>query len=1161
MAMKRTTTTTEPLPPPFSLERGLRPGFRLHKLEVYNWGTFDSTDGRVHTVRPEGHNTLLIGRNGSGKSTLVDALLTLLVRPAIRNYNVAAGAQKRERDERTYIRGAFGRSSRDDEQSVTVQYLRPGGSNYSVLLACFRNEDADVAITLAQVLYLNSEGRAEKIYCFADDERSIAADFSGVSSMEKLAKLLKKRGFKTTRTFKEYAAWLERTARFRPLAMDVFNQTVAVKDVQSLNDFIRRHMLEARPWSDKVDDLLNHFTQLSEAWQSLVRVRRQFELLESVADDGREYRSRAEELERADRLRDATDTFFARKTIDLLNPELDRQRNELDAVRSRRAELAERIEQLLEERRRLLNEIDNAGGERLRQIPLLIEREEAQAETKRDANRRYRQALEAAGIEDAVKSADAFARVAHSLSATVAGLEAKIGECDRELEELVLERGNVRRELSQDRAELDALNRRRTNLPEHMVELRRRLCDELNLAAGDLPFAAELIAVRPDEREWEASIEKVLHGFAMSLLVPQRLYRVVGRHLDSNRLTDARGRGQRLVYLRVGETTASNAGPIPHARSLVRKLELRESHDLAPWVRGEIECRFKFRCCDTIEEFQQQRGPAITRAVHVKYGEQRHEKDDRDRVLDPKSFVLGWDNREKKRRLAAEIERLESEQARLDARCDDLRSELTTHRDRLSAANGLAAFTAFAQIDYSVHEAEIAALRREKRAIEQQSDAIRALKQRLAEAESRRKALEEARDKALRTAGGLERDVAQSTQLIENAEQTLAHRDHEGVLDEHTASFPLLEDALAADPLTVENLFVREKDFSRERNTAVERLRRQVEPLRTALTSAMNCFLREFPSELHDLQADVRYLDGFLVLRDRIIEEDLPRHEQRFRERLNEKVTQEIGLLHSALQQERQTIIDKIELLNESLARVEYRPGTYMRLEPRVVVDREIHDFQQSIRACLEGSFDGSDEANEARFKRIEEFVERLREQGRWRDKVTDVRRWFNFAAREIDEHDGSERACYEDSSGQSGGEKAKLAFTILVAAVAYQYDVDPTRDESDRFHFVVIDEMFSRVDDQYAEYALELFERFRLQLLIVAPLDAKARVTEPYVGNYLHVVKDEADNRSEIYSMTAREFESTVDFSPTHHNNGDQRDNTRDTRQSSGGVRKRKPR
>ena len=53
-----------------------RSGFRLHRLEVFNWGTFD---GRVWTLALDGRNHLLTGDIGSGKSTLVDAVTTLLV--------------------------------------------------------------------------------------------------------------------------------------------------------------------------------------------------------------------------------------------------------------------------------------------------------------------------------------------------------------------------------------------------------------------------------------------------------------------------------------------------------------------------------------------------------------------------------------------------------------------------------------------------------------------------------------------------------------------------------------------------------------------------------------------------------------------------------------------------------------------------------------------------------------------------------------------------------------------------------------------------------------------------------------------------------------------------------------------------------------------------
>ena len=79
-------------------------GFRLQRLEVYNWGTFT---GRVWTLRLDGKNALLTGDIGSGKSTLVDAITTLLVPAQKTAYNKAAGADSRERSLRSYVLGFY----------------------------------------------------------------------------------------------------------------------------------------------------------------------------------------------------------------------------------------------------------------------------------------------------------------------------------------------------------------------------------------------------------------------------------------------------------------------------------------------------------------------------------------------------------------------------------------------------------------------------------------------------------------------------------------------------------------------------------------------------------------------------------------------------------------------------------------------------------------------------------------------------------------------------------------------------------------------------------------------------------------------------------------------------------------------------------------------
>lgn len=79
-------------------------GFRLERLEIFNWGTFNN---QVWTFNLEGKNALLTGDIGSGKSTIVDAITTLLVPSHRIAYNKAAGAENKERSLRSYVLGYY----------------------------------------------------------------------------------------------------------------------------------------------------------------------------------------------------------------------------------------------------------------------------------------------------------------------------------------------------------------------------------------------------------------------------------------------------------------------------------------------------------------------------------------------------------------------------------------------------------------------------------------------------------------------------------------------------------------------------------------------------------------------------------------------------------------------------------------------------------------------------------------------------------------------------------------------------------------------------------------------------------------------------------------------------------------------------------------------
>ncbi len=1108
------------------------PGFRLAKLEIYNWGTFD---GAVYSAKPRGQTTLLIGENGSGKSTLVDALLTLLVRPQTRNYNVAAGATKNERDERTYIRGAFDRTLGEGGRPQ-VQYLRSGRGHYTVVLACFENASSGKIFTACQVLYLDAENAVEKIYAFADEEKGIVEDLRDLSITTGVSKQLRERGFRTTTSYKEYFQWLQKTTGFRPKAMDIFNQTVAVKDVQRLDVFIRQHMLEKKAWNERVGQLLKHFSELSESHRMLFRIRQQDELLRPVVAEGAKYQKRIEKLDTARRQLDATQLYFATEQVQLLEPLCAKWQEQITYLTDELQRLDKLQDRLRSEIARLDVDIENAGGDRLKQLPGLINQAQELAKLKASRRATFESQTVAAGIQTQITSPEQFLKVrteiARRREEIIAAREAQRTKSNA----LQYQLGDLTRQLADDRDELAALEKRKGNLPESFVELRERMCRDLNLSPSDLPFAAELISVAPEERDWEPAIEQVLHGFARSLLVSNENYAKVSGYVDRTRLTDARGHGTRLVYLRVGSLNGkANAKSDKSERkstrnTLAAKLEYR-NHPLTAWVQDEIESRFDYEACETVEAFQRATGAAMTRNRHFKTGHTRHEKDDRSSPNDRRHFILGWDNKAKRLALAEAIRESERDWNDMQVRSSQASQEIDRLTSILAALEQTSQVATFDDIDNARHEFEASQLRLEKQSLEESNDQIRDLRARVSKLRAEADGHKADRDAHIATRTIREGELRQGERFLAGAKQRLeqARRDERLSLAEQ--EFAALAE-LVNEPLTLDNVATLPEAFERKQRQLCDRMRDDLQPVARELTAAMTRFLKKFPDEGIDLDAHVDSLSSFAALHQRIASDDLPQHEERFKRRLNEKVLHEMGLLHGGLETERQEIRDKISQLNDALRLLQWKPGTYMQLEPSDVQDREILDFRRDLSGCLSGTFDGTPEANEATFVRIEKLVEKLRDESntRWREKVVDVRNWFSFAARELVEATGEVRSFYDGGTGQSGGEKGKLAFLVLVAAIAYQYDLEPDAEVSDRFHFVMVDEMFSRSDDHHAEYALELFERFRLQLLIVAPLDAKARVTEPYVGTYLHVVKNKETHRSDLLAITAEEMHQSIE-------------------------------
>ncbi|WP_239056804.1 ATP-binding protein [Wenzhouxiangella limi] len=1104
-----------------------RAGYRLHRVELLNWGTFDR---HVWRLDPSGANCLVTGDIGSGKSTVIDAITTLLV-PAQRiTYNKAAGAEARERSLRSYVLGHYKSERGEGGLSAKPVALRDHNS-YSVILGHFYNEGFDRHVTLAQVFWVSdTRGQPERFYIVADRPLSIDVHFSGFGSdLNELRKRLRALEHVELHTaFPAYGASLRRKlGSASDQALELFNQTVSMKSVGNLTEFVREHMLQAADTAQRIDELIRHFDDLNRAHEAVLKARDQIQALKPIVKNADEHAERSAQTAELRGCREALPPWFASLRIELL----DRRLKDLAAEQARLGDRVAALKRTRAGQRRqrddLRQSIAENGGDRLERLREEIERLQAdKAERRREAER-YRELAGGLGLPEAT-DADIFRANRVALQSLSDQAEASQAEMQNERTDQSVAMRDLRTRHAEVDAELTSLKARRSNLPAAMLALRERLCEALNLAPAELPFAGELIQVREDERDWEGAIERLLHNFALSLLVPDRHYRAVAEWVDATRL---RGR---LVYYRVRELrSASPERAAPEALS--RKLAIRTDSAHYAWLEQELTRRFDHVCCRDLDHFARETR-AITKAGQIKTGGVRHEKDDRHAIDDRARYVLGWSNENKIRVLAEQRGQIEKRiQAVADA-IARLDGELQDLAGRTGDLNRLDMFEDYQRLNWQEAATRITELESEERRLRTESDVLKTLRASLDEVEQ---ASERTEDELEQRQGQLSTVEERIRSAGEEREQAVLLIDELDAADrEHW--FALLaawrEKALAQQPINLNGIDARQREFRAWLTARIDAEDKALARLNDRIIQAMQNFHHRWPQEAREADCSVAAAGEYRRLLDTLAGDDLPRFEQRFKALLNENTIREVAGFQALLHREREQIRERIEIINRSLHEIDYEKGRYIRLLAETAPDADIREFQQKLRACTEGAVTGSEDAqySEQKFLQVRDIIDRFRgREGtteldrRWTRKVTDVRNWFMFSASERWREDDREHEHYADSGGKSGGQKEKLAYTVLAASLAYQFGLEWGEKRSRSFRFVVIDEAFGRGSDESARYGLELFGRLNLQLLIVTPLQ-KIHIIEPFVAS-VGFVHNPDGKQSMLRNLSIEEYRAEL--------------------------------
>ncbi|EUA08437.1 exonuclease SbcCD, C subunit [Mycobacterium kansasii 732] len=662
--------------------------------------------------------------------------------------------------------------------------------------------------------------------------------------------------------------------------------------------------------------------------------------------------------------------------------------------------------------------------------------------------------------------------------------------------------------------------------------MRAELCAALGLTPDDLPYAGELLDVFDGHAQWRGAAERVLRGFALSLLVPQQHYDAVAGWVNGRRLTfHGRGgkvTGAKLVYERVARQRVRLQPPEHDGLLLGDCIDVKDGQ-FREYLINELTKRADFRCAASLEEFRSQRR-AVTREGQVRSGE-RHEKDDRYRVDDPRRWVLGWANERKIAALRTEFAELEAEReaaASEQARLNTLREAL---QERLDALLRIEGFRSWTDIDVDEAESRANDLDAERVRLQAGSSRLeeiaRALENNAKEAEAVANSIEQLTGRLATTAAR-----AKQAELDKNRDDELVAKQPEAALEAARQSYPALDERLGKNrPKRAAECAETENALAADLHQRIDRLNKELGGHAQSLIQSMLKVLTRWPELRADMDANVDARQEFLAFRDRIATDDLPRFESEFKEQLNKNAIQELAGFNNWLHRQASVIDERVDRINEALGAVPYNPGRFIRLEKEPTNNQDVAQFRSDLRNLTNDSLalDG-DQYSEQRFLDVKRIIERFRGRDRyaesdknWTRRVTDVRNWFVFSASERDVETGAEWEHYSDSDGKSGGQKEKLAYTILAASLAYQFGLEWGAQRSRDFRFAVTDEAFGRGSDVSTRYALDLFATLGLQLLIVTPLQ-KVHVIEPYV-KAIGFVDNPTGTFSRLQTMTIEEY------------------------------------
>ena len=1115
-------------------------GYRLDLFQLDNWGVFN---GSIFTLDCKKESSLLTGANGSGKTTIVDAIISLLVPYQIRSYNQSSGTdKKRDRTEETYVLGAYGNKQDEDGTSTKRQTLRTKDT-VSILNGCFTNDSLQTTYSLLQIRYFSGD-TLQHLYAITKQQLTIEQINETLATHDMAIdrngrwKRIITDTFGTTfygDSFKQYQNTFLQFFGFRSdKALRLFSQTVGLKVLGDFTEFIRTNMLEESGADSQFEKLQSNYAKLMNSYSIIQKTKKQIELLEPILELGKKRKEQFAERTRLQNLSDVIPAWFSSTAVSLLKTQQkELQNNKNQTEEKHKTENAKRaiLEKEITSLRITLSQ--NETSRHIQELKNNIENLTKEKQRKQSNRDSYKNKIDIVDLP-MPQSEVGFFQNKNKIDSLVAKeldakqkLESRKFELKTTQNDLNVQKDSIKKELA-------SLGSRNSNIPLANIELRRNICDAIHCEESELPFAGELLCVAQNELTWQGAIEKLLHNFALDILVSEKLYKKVTEYVKNNNLNG------RIVYLKTEENLSLADSNFPSPQTVPGKLLVKQNHPLTSWITNYVSDNFDYRCTDDIAEFSKA-DKALSSSGLIK-NRIRHEKDDRKNNANSSSNVLGWDNTQKRKDLSSSLDEIENLIDQNTTSLSGIEKQCSESENKIRTLENIAEYNSWSEIDTETVAKQIDKTQHEIKSLESKATDIRDLQKQLDEKEIEKKNVDEQINKINETLGVVKNKLVSINEGLESHKKNLEslYSDNSIVEKIQTELKNLHKEySRLSEPKSIPELDSNREKIRSELNSKANGCTQRMNGFDIQLATKMGAMINpptslkdqfgDWSSEFNNFGSNFDSLNDYIDFYNRLKKDDLPRYSNQFQEYLHDTMKNDIVDFNQFIQDAKQEIQNAISNMSKSLKSITYstNPDTFLQLECKERNDIRIKEFKTMLRNAIPDSLSllqHDEEKEEQMFNKIKALIEYLQKSDNDKKFVLDIRNWFDFAAKELRREDGTQNKYYENTASLSGGEKAKLTYTILASSIAYQFGIQKEDTSVSSFRFVLIDEAFSKSDSFNSEYAMKLFNQLDLQLMVITPLD-KINIVEKYISS-VHITENTSENSSVILHMSIEDYQ-----------------------------------